>query len=231
MWPHFPSSSPGLIGRSSTPRPIGSSTALSGIPVAPLNAAHDSGSSSRSYPSRSAIAPELCELVGPRNRRAQGMSGEGLTHGPPAAKSWRQSPQIQPNHPAFPARWCYGFPGGPGFLAPVARNVRHACELDLSVGRSGPHDLTVRDRRVRLTWHCVHRIPASRVVTDRAYVPLCRGGMRGGDHGSPKNGIIIFFAERLGRGISTESPHEFLSLAHSCVAAKIDPPATARLVH
>jgi hypothetical protein len=29
--------------------------------------------------------------------RAQGMPGEGLTHGPPAnKKSWRQSPQVQP---------------------------------------------------------------------------------------------------------------------------------------
>jgi hypothetical protein len=37
--------------------------------------------------SRGAIAPEFCERARPRNeKRAQGMPGEGLTHGPPATK-------------------------------------------------------------------------------------------------------------------------------------------------
>jgi hypothetical protein len=66
------------------------------------------------------------------------MPGEGLTHGPPANKKRRrQSPQVQPNHPALTLMACS--PREPGFLAPVVRSVRHASELGLSVGRPGPH--------------------------------------------------------------------------------------------
>jgi len=43
-----------------------------------------------------------------RNERAQGRPGVGLAHGPPAEKSRRQSPQVWPKLPAFPARWIYG---------------------------------------------------------------------------------------------------------------------------
>jgi hypothetical protein len=41
-------------------------------------------------------------------------------------------------------------PWEPGFLAPIARCVRHACELGLSVGRPGPHAFAVRDVIARL---------------------------------------------------------------------------------
>jgi hypothetical protein len=38
--------------------------------------------------------------------RAQGMPGEGLTHGPPAIrKAGGSHHKVQPSHPAFPAKW------------------------------------------------------------------------------------------------------------------------------
>jgi hypothetical protein len=48
-------------------------------------------------------------------------------------------------------------PWGPGFLAPIARSVRHAGELGLSVGRPGPRDFAsasasfVRAHKARAT--------------------------------------------------------------------------------
>ncbi|WP_316188525.1 MULTISPECIES: hypothetical protein, partial [unclassified Bradyrhizobium] len=43
------------------------------------------------------ITPEFCERHAlSKIERARGMPGEGLTHGPPAEKSRRQSPQVQP---------------------------------------------------------------------------------------------------------------------------------------
>ena len=56
--------------------------------------------------SRGAIAPGSCVVVSLFERRAQGMPGEGLTHGPPATKSRRQSPQVRPDQPALPAQRC-----------------------------------------------------------------------------------------------------------------------------
>src|SRR5215813_15259583 len=44
----------------------------------------------------------------PERKRAQGMPGEGLNHGFRAMKkSTGKEPQVQPDHPAFPARWLY----------------------------------------------------------------------------------------------------------------------------
>jgi len=60
--------------------------------------------------------------------------------------------KVQPDHPAFPAQWLTAYtrsPREPGFLAPVARSVRHASGLGLSVGRPGPHDFAVRIGAVR----------------------------------------------------------------------------------
>jgi hypothetical protein len=37
--------------------------------------------------------------------RAQGMPGEGLTHGPPANKKQAAVTTGSADHPAFPARW------------------------------------------------------------------------------------------------------------------------------
>jgi hypothetical protein len=55
--------------------------------------------------------------------------------------------------PAFPAQWFYGFlralPGD-RLVATVARKKLASCELDASIGASGPHDFAVRVSAVRL---------------------------------------------------------------------------------
>jgi hypothetical protein len=47
----------------------------------------------------------LIALTLGKSKRAQGMPGDGLTHGPPATKKQAASPQVKPDQPAFPARW------------------------------------------------------------------------------------------------------------------------------
>jgi hypothetical protein len=72
---------------------------------------------------RGAFASELCRVDRPQDERAQGMPGEGLTHGPPAErKCRRQSPQDQPNirhslRDGFTASSALS--PGTGFIAPV----------------------------------------------------------------------------------------------------------------
>jgi hypothetical protein len=54
---------------------------------------------------------------------------------------------VQPTNPAFPARWAYSLYAlslGTGIVAPIIRESVFFRELDLSTGRSGPHDFTVR---------------------------------------------------------------------------------------
>ncbi|MGY3449773.1 hypothetical protein ACVILH_002115 [Bradyrhizobium sp. USDA 4353] len=55
--------------------------------------------------------------------------------------------------PALPARWAYELYAislGTGCLAPITRHAREAHhELDLSTGRPGPRDFSVRIETVR----------------------------------------------------------------------------------
>jgi hypothetical protein len=63
-------------------------------------------------------------------------------------KSRRQSPQVWPQHPAFPARWLYGLyvlSPGTGLIAPVFATTLTRC-ADTSTGMPGPHDFAVRIR-------------------------------------------------------------------------------------
>jgi hypothetical protein len=58
-------------------------------------------------------------------------------------------------HPAFPARWFYGFlralPGAPGFLATITCATReHHRKFSISVGMLEPHDFAVRHLTSRL---------------------------------------------------------------------------------
>jgi hypothetical protein len=83
------------------------------------------------------------------------MPGEGLTHGPPAAKNAGGSHHRFSRHPAFPAQWFDGvlraLPGEPGFLATITCAIReYHRKLDTSVGVSGPHGLAVRIDTSRL---------------------------------------------------------------------------------
>ena len=85
-------SSPGLTGRSSTRRLISSSTAVSGILDGPLKAGRDSGECDQHFSKTNLDAPAArlasgsCSVHPLKMKRAQGMPGEGLTHGPPAIR-------------------------------------------------------------------------------------------------------------------------------------------------
>src|SRR5262245_41439724 len=120
-------------------------------------------------------------------RRAQGMPGEGLTRGPPANKKRRrQSPQVKPDHPAFPARWFYGLyviSLGTGLSCP-----HHRADVISATYRQRRGDRTTRFRRPRrhrssahtrhARHHRVHRIPRSTCRDDRPKRPSFeRGGM------------------------------------------------------
>jgi hypothetical protein len=122
---------------------------------APLEA-HASCPATRSRPSVGS------NLALEESKRAQGMPGDDLTHGPPATKKGGGS-----HH-----RWCRILrhslrdglrlisrsPWGPGFLAPIGREI--ICGFNLSVGRPEPRDFAVRASHVRLT--CPPRPPHPR---------------------------------------------------------------------
>src|SRR5882724_1067319 len=61
-------------------------------------------------------------------------------------KSRRQSPQVRPDQPAFPARWFTAYIAiSPGTGLSCPRRLRDdLANLSLSVGRPGPRDFTVR---------------------------------------------------------------------------------------
>ena len=71
--------------------------------------------------------------------------------------------------PALPAQWFYGcsvlslvsglFSHHRPPISSVRRRTSHFDRLDPSVGGSGPHGLTVRDRAARLAAQRVHRNP------------------------------------------------------------------------
>jgi len=103
---------------------------------------------------RGAIAPGFCKDIAldvERGRR------EGRALAAPVArlqqKSRRHSPQVWPRQPGLPCAMVLTLmarsPWEPGFLAPIARSVRHASKLGLSVGRPGPHAFAVRIGIVR----------------------------------------------------------------------------------
>src|SRR5258708_30956909 len=60
-----------------------------------------------------------------REQRAQGRPGAHRTHGPRATKKHAAEPQVQADHPAFPAQWFYGLyvisPVSPPDLPPSPR--------------------------------------------------------------------------------------------------------------
>jgi hypothetical protein len=101
--------------------------------------------------SRDAFTPEQCNnLALGKTKRAQGMPGDDLTHGPPAIKkqagSHHRFSRINRHSLRDGLRLISRSPRGPGFLAPVIPEKLASQELDLSVGRPGPRDFTVRER-------------------------------------------------------------------------------------
>jgi hypothetical protein len=88
----------------------------------------------------------------------------------------------EPNIPAFPARWCYGFlralPGDRAFLPPSQATMRkHRGQLDISVGISEPHDFAVRDSALSSSARLASIASRPTFRDDSAYAPLCRAGM------------------------------------------------------
>src|SRR6202030_62623 len=134
---------------------------------------------------RDAWRPSWCRKARSRNKEGAGKAGCS-PHPWPACnkKSRRQSPQAQPNPPAFPARWCYGY----FVLSPVTiawlppSSAKRFRGLSACFGAPGPHDFAVRVSIVRprdmhaLDATRVHRIPHPRFVTIGRNAPLHRGG-------------------------------------------------------
>jgi len=125
------------------------------------------------------MASGSCSISPSDLKRAQAMPGAGRNPWPPCnQKSTGKEPQVQPNHPASPARWRYSL----YVLSPVTglychrrRTIRLA-RLGLSVGRPGPYDFAVRISAVRPhDKSCASpprpSHPASRLVTI-AHTPL-----------------------------------------------------------
>ena len=83
-------------------------------------------------------------------------------------KSRRQVPQVQPNHPAFPAQWLYGLYrallGDRAFLPPSPARSSFR-KLSLSVGRPGPRDFAVRFGAVRPHDNRARRQRVHRILT------------------------------------------------------------------
>ncbi len=137
--------------------------------------------------SRPLAASECCSSRRPLRNEGAGKAGHRLM---PVArlrkKCRRQEPQVQPDDPAFPARWLYGLyelSPGTGFLAPV---IRALVKLAAQIWHQHRDARTTRLRRA-------HRIvrrhdrsrcnptrpphPAPNARDDRE-TPLDRGGMK-----------------------------------------------------
>src|SRR5216683_6850585 len=141
-------SSPRMRG-SSTPRPLDSITAVSGILDRPLSRAMtvEGVAQLRDLAARSARALLSSFLT----LRSEGAGNAG--------RPMRPRPRVHfvvvertrvttstPESPGIPRAMVYGLfralPGEPGFLATIARGSHR--ELDASVGASGPHVFAVR---------------------------------------------------------------------------------------
>jgi len=132
-----------------------------------------------------AISPQVCARFDPEfpalsQVRAQGKPGAHRTRGPRATKKHAAEPQVQADHPAFPAQWFYGLyviSPGTGLFCP--RHFRRNCalrKLSASVGAPGPHDFAVRFRRARLASPSASTATRLTSVTI-AKRPSWRGGM------------------------------------------------------
>ena len=117
---------------------------------------------------------------------------------PVQQKSTGKQPQVQPDHPAFPARWRYGLyvisPGNRAFLPPSFAGAVKRSELDTSVGVSGPHDFAVRADGARGAPSSRPSHPRLTFGDDWPKRPLHQGGMTGDNHIFLENGSEIFGA-------------------------------------
>jgi len=116
----------------------------------------------------------------PRNREGAGKAG-CRPHPWPASKwkSWRQSPQVWPNiRPSLRNGFTAYSALSPetGLSCPRHSRSHRTRELDLSVGRPGPHAFTVRADDARLASPARPSHPASTFVTTRTPLSSRRMG-------------------------------------------------------
>ena len=141
---------------SSTPRLLGSITAVSGILDHPprarvMTTEYDSRS-------RGMICPRFASSLPSSNSEGAGKTG-CLLHPRSrvrfALTRLHTSIQVQRGIPAFPAQWLYGLlralPGERLFCLRRPRETFASFGLDASTATPGPHDFTVRIRRARLS--------------------------------------------------------------------------------
>ena len=163
---------PAKSGESSTPRPIGSISGVSGIlgrPVKPGDDGNGCGYRHDFAISRH-VPPEVCwNFPRPSIQRAQGRPGARCTRGlvcNSCIKKRTRAYRFSGDTPAFPAQWFYGLlralPGDRAFLPPSSARRFASRELDASFGAPGPHGFTVRSQHVRLARRHVHRSPSPR---------------------------------------------------------------------
>ncbi len=130
--------------------------------------------------------PEFCsQFTLTQNERAQGMPGEGLTHGPPAKKMQAAGTTGSAEHPAFPARCLHAYTQSPwraGLVGRHAATMLAHCAGDTSIGVSERCDFTsaivpvvCASRASGMTCGTASRPD----VRDDAYVPLQGAGRRG----------------------------------------------------
>ena len=178
----------GSGGASSTPRLLGSITDVSGILVHPPEpvirpdrlAADDGWGRSHSF----AISPQVCarydlEFPALSQERAQGKPGAHRTRGPRATKKHAAEPQVQADHPAFPAQWFYGLyralPGDRALLPPSFRG-NNPQTLAPASGRQDHTTSPSASSAFASRAISVHRIPPH--VRDDRETPLCRDGTK-----------------------------------------------------
>lgn len=98
------------------------------------------------------------------------------------------------------------------FRATVSLRHVSASRIDLSIGRSGPHDFAIRASRVRQCGQLRPSRPAPN-VRDVRERPSCGCGMRGDRHVFRKTGSDLFLRGGLDRGDRVEMVREIRFLA------------------
>jgi hypothetical protein len=135
--------------------------------------------------SRDTRCPGFCKNHDPPERRAQGMPGDGLTHGPPATKKAGGSHHRFSQSTGIPCTMVLTLlrtlPGVHDFIS-HRRLAGHPARLSASPGAPGPHDFAVRVSRARRTRCPRPSHPAPNTRDDRE-APLSRA-RNGADHGS-----------------------------------------------
>ena len=108
------------------------------------------------------------------------MPGDGLTHGPPAAKKQAAVTTGGAGSTGIPCAMVltvsFAISPGTGLTCPRRlRDAKHHRKLGLSVGRPGPRDFAVRFKHVRLTCYPRPPHPHPTVRDDRPKRPSSSG--------------------------------------------------------